>query len=165
MQDPRDAALEHDRRGHVVAPRERVAERAAAGLAVPHEQRAAAAQQLALDHGVVERGGGLAQARQRRGGRVGAVAHVQRLRDERLVLHAAEQDAVQAERLGRVPRRLVDDLAHRAELREPGDRRAHALERVQARDGVRRRSPGHAPPAASGKPAASRVPACRISSR
>ena len=98
-----------------------------------HQQRAPAAQELALDQRVLERHRRRAQPRQGRSRALRIVADVQPLGDERAVLDAAEQDPVEPDRHGRLARRRGEDLAHRSVLAEPRQRGSDALRGVEPR--------------------------------
>ena len=155
------AAVDQDRRGRVLLPREDVGERAAV-VRLPrrraHDLPAPAAHDLALDERVVERDGVLAERREQRvGARTG---DVQALGDEGPVAHAREQDAVEVER-GRGHRRgAVADLARGAEVAQPDE---HVGEVRGA--GGRVRGDGHQRPAQGSVQPLRSAPAGRISSR
>jgi hypothetical protein len=117
----------------VLGPAHDVAERVAGGVlgrGRGDDHRAAAAQHLGLEQRIAEPDRRRAQVAEDPDGV--ALAQVQGLGRERAVVDAAEQDAIERERVGGLGRAAVDDLADGPRFGEPVRGLLHRLEDGQA---------------------------------
>ncbi len=129
VQEADGGAVDVDRRGEILAPRERVEKRVARRLRVVDvgdDPRLPAAQQLALEQRVGEPQRRMAQRLD--GGAARVAAGVDALDDERAVVDPAQDDPVEIRRERGRGRAAVDDLARGPEMRQRLDRLADAFE-------------------------------------
>ena len=157
------SAVEHDGRGDVPRPAERLGEGpvlCAAGVVTFDDLRATPTQDLALDERVSERDRGARAGCLEHGAGVGGAVDVQRLGNELAVAHASQQHTVESERPCRLVRRAATHLACGSEVRKALQHRGEVDDALARRSlvgrgrGARHIAP-HAGVARSPRPAAS----------